>query len=120
MTKAELKQEIQDRFNHFYRKTSGLLDFPNNVEGDLLRMCNLYLFMPESTDTKALEKGLGEIFAAPDMLDAIKSARDAIATARDMECTCSGFVRQYEGCLCKRAHALEAAEKHFWNLVGSL
>lgn len=102
LTKAELQQEILNRFDHFYKQTSGVYLFPNNMEGDLLRMVNLCFRMED------------------EQIKQIKDARDAVERARNIQCECSGFVLQYEGCLCKRAHALDAAKKHFWQLIGSL
>ncbi len=38
MNKEELKKEILNRMKHFYMKTDGSYEFPNSVEGDLLKM----------------------------------------------------------------------------------
>lgn len=39
----ELKKEIKHRLVHFYGRTDGTFDFPNNAEGDLLKIVCEYI-----------------------------------------------------------------------------
>lgn len=39
----ELRQEIIDRMNHFYRQIDGSMKWPNSVEGDLFKLTYEYL-----------------------------------------------------------------------------
>ena len=43
MDAKTLKQEIEDRLIHFYGKTDGTYEFPNSVEGDLLKMIQNFI-----------------------------------------------------------------------------
>ena len=52
-----------------------------------------------------------------EILKLIKEARDVLIKARNINCTCSGFVLQYEGCLCGASQKVIAAEKHLWRLI---
>ena len=42
-SQAETRQEIWDRMNYMYRQIDGLMRFPNNYEGDLLKMVYKYM-----------------------------------------------------------------------------
>jgi hypothetical protein len=42
-TPNELRREILDRMNHFYRQVDGSMKFPNSCEGDLLKMAHKFL-----------------------------------------------------------------------------
>lgn len=46
-TPDELRREILDRMNHFYRQTDGSMKFPNSCEGDLLKMAYKFLHNTE-------------------------------------------------------------------------
>jgi hypothetical protein len=41
-SKPDLRQEILNRLNYFYNTGDGM-QFPNSVEGDILKMLNIYL-----------------------------------------------------------------------------
>jgi hypothetical protein len=47
-TSDELRREILDRMNYFYRKTDGSMNFPNSCEGDLLKMIHKFLYQPSN------------------------------------------------------------------------
>lgn len=55
-----------------------------------------------------------------DLLSLIRDARDALKHARNQDCTCSNFKRQYEGCSCDAGKKVNAAEKHFWRLIKTI
>jgi hypothetical protein len=42
-TQADLKGEILDRMNYFYLQTDGTHKWPNNAEGDLLKMAHKFI-----------------------------------------------------------------------------
>ena len=42
-TQADLKGEILDRINYFYLQTDGTHKWPNNAEGDLLKMAHKFI-----------------------------------------------------------------------------
>lgn len=42
-TQDDLKGEILDRMNYFYLQTDGTYKWPNNAEGDLLKMAHKFI-----------------------------------------------------------------------------
>lgn len=64
------EQELKLRFRHFYGQTDGTYDFPNSLEGDLLKMTFKMIYLPSAENycktcdensfsiTKAIEKNM--------------------------------------------------------------
>ncbi len=51
----------------------------------------------------------------------LRKARDALSLAKQIKCTCSGFVLQYEGgCQCKAGRAVYTAREYLDNLIKKL
>ncbi|HHT6278112.1 TPA: hypothetical protein ACSZFQ_14895 [Listeria monocytogenes] len=60
-SKEWYEQELKLRFRHFYGQTDGTYDFPNSLEGDLLKMTFKMLYLPSANNfsiTKAVEKNM--------------------------------------------------------------
>lgn len=60
-SKEWYEQELKLRFRHFYGQTDGTYDFPNSLEGDLLKMTFMMLYLPSANNfsiTKAVEKNM--------------------------------------------------------------
>ncbi|EAC2780721.1 hypothetical protein NW49_14680 [Listeria monocytogenes] len=63
-SKEWYEQELKLRFRHFYGQTDGTYDFPNSLEGDLLKMTFKMIYLPSANNfsiTKAVEKNTGTL-----------------------------------------------------------
>jgi len=59
--------------------------------------------------------------ALTDGLEGIRQAMRVLRDARAIQCTCSGFVIQYEGgCCCARGKAIEPAKANLERLLDAL
>ncbi|EAW7167991.1 hypothetical protein FG264_14800 [Listeria monocytogenes] len=47
-SKEWYEQELKLRFRHFYGQTDGTYDFPNSLEGDLLKMTFKMIYLPSA------------------------------------------------------------------------
>jgi len=43
-------------------------------------------------------------------LERIKEAKDLLTEAEKLDCVCSSFVKQYEGCVCERGQKVRLAK----------
>ena len=55
-----------------------------------------------------------------ELFEKIRSARDAIDKAIAVECTCSGLVLKYEGCLCEKAKSIASAKQGLKAILAAL
>ena len=54
------------------------------------------------------------------LLKRIANARDVLREARKLNCTCSNFSIQYDGCMCAKAKEMAKAEKDLQTLIDSI
>jgi len=50
----------------------------------------------------------------------IKEVRNNLRTAKNMKCSCSGFVIQYQGCGCEKNKLVKVYEDAFWKIIDAL